>query len=55
MGSEFVKSPGNANLRARTVKSGQNTLLAVARLMIMADMIEVRLILEQAEKVSFEI
>ncbi|KAI1719528.1 vinculin family domain-containing protein [Ditylenchus destructor] len=51
VGSEFVKSPGNANLRARTVKAGQNTLVAVARLMIMADMIEVRLILEQAEKV----
>uniref|UniRef100_A0A915D7P2 Uncharacterized protein n=1 Tax=Ditylenchus dipsaci TaxID=166011 RepID=A0A915D7P2_9BILA len=51
LGEEFVKSPSNPNLRSKSVDSARNVLMAVAKLLIMADMVDVHLLLDQAEKV----
>jgi hypothetical protein len=57
IGSEFVRNTSSAQLRARTIEAGRAVLMMVARLLIIADTIDLQLILRQADKVSltFEI
>lgn len=53
VGSKFILNSSNQALRAKTVDVGRLTLLAVAKLLIMADMVDANLILRQAEKANF--
>ncbi|KAL3101300.1 hypothetical protein niasHT_028056 [Heterodera trifolii] len=47
----FVRNPENAALRAQVVEASKVTLLAVVRLLVMADMIDVEILLRQVETV----
>jgi hypothetical protein len=53
VGCEFIRDTANADLRTKMVGSGRTTLMAVVRLLIMADLVDVDLILKQVEKVWF--
>jgi hypothetical protein len=39
IGIHFIQDPEEANLRAQAVEASRNTLLAVVRLLVMADMV----------------
>ena len=51
IGSEFIKNAGNGVLRSQTMEAGRGTLMAVAKLLIMADLVDVHLLLDQVEKI----
>lgn len=51
IGFEFIKNSGNVSLRSQTMEAGRSTLMAVAKLLIMADLVDVHLLLNQVEKV----
>lgn len=52
VGSKFILNSSNQALRTKIVDIGRSTLLAVAKLLIMADMVDENLLLRQAEKVN---
>jgi ribosomal protein S15P/S13E len=51
IGEPFVADAENPNLRAQTVEASRATLLAIARLLIITDMIDVDIMIKQADKV----
>jgi hypothetical protein len=54
-GNEFAQNTGDTRIRRETVEHGRSTLLAVARLLIVADMVDARKIEEAAEYVRFKL
>ncbi|CAK5116848.1 unnamed protein product [Meloidogyne enterolobii] len=51
IGEPFIADAENPDLRSQTVEASRATLLAVARLLIITDMIDVDILLKQADKV----
>ena len=51
IGKKFILNPSSDELRSMSVRVGQSVLMAVVRVLIIADMFDVDLILKQIEKV----
>jgi hypothetical protein len=51
IGIHFIKEPEQPEIRAQTIEASRAVLLAVVRLLIMADMVDVNVLLKQADKV----
>uniref|UniRef100_A0A1I7VC96 Vinculin n=1 Tax=Loa loa TaxID=7209 RepID=A0A1I7VC96_LOALO len=51
-GHDFVQETSNTDRRARAIRAARNLLTVVARMLIMADMVDVRMMLLQVAKVE---
>lgn len=50
-GHDFVEETSNTDRRAHAIRAGRNLLNLVARMLIIADMVDVRVMLLQVAKV----